>query len=188
MRRSGGVPSALLAAVLFGVSAPFAKLLLRTETPQLLAGLLYAGSGVGLLAVWLARRTRDTTNEAPLTKADAPWLAGAIAAGGVMGPLLLMMGLSRTPASAASLMFLFPLSVEWLVVVRFVQGLGFAAAEIEIGQPDRDAGGDKQEAADAEIQPEVHVVMRVPGGRGGFVGRGGRGFGAVIVGLAHGLD
>ena len=119
MRRPGGVPSALLAAVLFGVSAPFAKLLLRTETPQLLAGLLYAGSGVGLLAVWLARRTRDTTNEAPLTKADAPWLAGAIAAGGVMGPLLLMMGLSRTPASAASLLLnlegVFTALLAWFV-------------------------------------------------------------------------
>jgi MFS family permease len=31
-------------------------------------------------------------------------------------------------ASAASLMFLLPLSVEWLVVARFLQGLGFAAA------------------------------------------------------------
>jgi DHA1 family multidrug resistance protein-like MFS transporter len=31
-------------------------------------------------------------------------------------------------AAAASLMFLLPLPVEWLVVVRFIQGLGFAAA------------------------------------------------------------
>lgn len=119
MKRPGGVPSALLAAVLFGTSAPFAKLLLRAETPQLLAGLLYAGSGLGLLVVWLSRRSRDTTNEAPLTRADAPWLAGAIAAGGVLGPLLLMTGLSRTPASATSLLLnlegVFTALLAWFV-------------------------------------------------------------------------
>jgi Permeases of the drug/metabolite transporter (DMT) superfamily len=119
MKRPGGVPSALLAAVLFGVSAPFAKLLLRTETSQLLAGLLYLGSGLGLLAVWLVRRKRDTTNEAQLRRADTPWLAGAIAAGGVMGPLLLMTGLSRAPASAASLLLnlegVFTALLAWFV-------------------------------------------------------------------------
>jgi drug/metabolite transporter (DMT)-like permease len=93
---------ALLAAALFGLSAPLAKLLLGRTTPQLLAGLLYLGSGVGLFAVWLIRR--GGSREAPLTRRDAPWLAGAIAFGGVAGPLLLMIGLTRTPASAASLL------------------------------------------------------------------------------------
>ena len=39
-----------------------------------------------------------------------------------------MMVVGLLVAAAASLMFLLPLSVEWLVVVRFLQGLGFAAA------------------------------------------------------------
>lgn len=99
-----GVGMALLAAALFGISAPLAKLLLGQTTPQLLAGLLYLGSGVGLLAVWLIRRARPAAREAPLTLRDAPWIAGAIAAGGVAGPLLLMVGLTRTPAAAASLL------------------------------------------------------------------------------------
>jgi drug/metabolite transporter (DMT)-like permease len=97
-----GVGLALLAAVLFGLSAPFAKLLLGRTTPQLLAGLLYLGSGLGLLAVWLVRR--GGSREAPLSRRDAPWLAGAIAFGGVVGPLLLLIGLARTPAAAASLL------------------------------------------------------------------------------------
>ena len=105
--------------MLFGISAPFAKLLLRDSTPQLLAGLLYAGSGLGLLAVWLVRRTRAASNEAPLARADAPWLAGAIAMGGVLGPLLLMSGLSRTPASATSLLLnlegVFTALLAWFV-------------------------------------------------------------------------
>jgi drug/metabolite transporter (DMT)-like permease len=98
----------LLAAVLFGLSAPLAKGLLRDAAPQLLAGLLYLGSGSGLLAVWLVRRGRAAGRaEAPLGRRDVPWLAGAIAAGGVLGPLLLMLGLARTPASSASLLLNF---------------------------------------------------------------------------------
>ena len=100
-RLDRGVLLALAAALLFGVSAPFAKLLLRDAAPQLLAGLLYLGSGAGLALVWLLRRA---PREAPLTGRDAPWLAGAIVFGGVLGPLLLMAGLARTPASSASLL------------------------------------------------------------------------------------
>src|SRR5919199_3259559 len=101
-----GIGLALTAALLFGVSAPFAKLLLRGAAPQLLAGLLYLGSGAGLLLAWLGRRreSRSASREAPLTRRDLPWLAGAIAFGGVLGPLLLMVGLTRMPAASASLL------------------------------------------------------------------------------------
>jgi drug/metabolite transporter (DMT)-like permease len=98
-----GVNLAVSAAVLFGLGTPFAKLLLGRTTPQLLAGMLYLGSGVGLLLVWSTRRG-GAPNEAPLAHRDAPWLAGAIVSGGVLGPLLLMLGLIRTPASTASLL------------------------------------------------------------------------------------
>ncbi|MDP9361139.1 MAG: DMT family transporter [Acidobacteriota bacterium] len=102
---SGGIAMALVAAVLFGASAPFAKLLLASSPPQLLAGLLYLGSGIGLGVVWLRRRrSTEVARETPLTKRDVPALAGAIAFGGAIGPVLLMIGLSRTPASAASLL------------------------------------------------------------------------------------
>ena len=42
--------------------------------------------------------------ETPLGRPDWPWLAGAIVAGGVIGPVLLMAGLARTDAAAASLL------------------------------------------------------------------------------------
>jgi len=42
-----GVSFAVLAAVLFGASTPFSKILLSKTEPVLLAGLLYLGSGVG---------------------------------------------------------------------------------------------------------------------------------------------
>ena len=45
-----GVGEALLSAVLFGASAPLAKLLLPQVSPMLMAGLLYLGSGAGQTA------------------------------------------------------------------------------------------------------------------------------------------
>ena len=104
-RAPRGVRVALLAAVLFGVSTPLAKALLGDLAPQVLAGLLYLGSGMGLGPFWLARRRRGgAAVEAWIVQRDLPWLAGAIAFGGVLAPVLLMAGLSRTPASTASLL------------------------------------------------------------------------------------
>jgi drug/metabolite transporter (DMT)-like permease len=99
-----GVVLALVAATLFGLSAVFSKLALRDVTPQLLAGLLYVGSGTGLTLLWLGRRFFAPTTETPLGRRDVPWLAGSIAAGGVIAPLLLMAGLAHTTASAGSLL------------------------------------------------------------------------------------
>ncbi len=47
---------AIIAAALFGASAPLSKLLLGEIPPLQLAGLLYLGSGIGLL-VWFSLRT-----------------------------------------------------------------------------------------------------------------------------------
>ncbi len=101
-----GVAYALAAAALFGASTPFAKLLVGQVEPILLAGLLYLGSGCGLFAWRLLqiRRHQHTSSEAPLQRADLPWLAGAVFFGGVIGPVLLMTGLAVTPASTASLL------------------------------------------------------------------------------------
>ena len=101
-----GIGAALLAALLFGASTPLAKLLVADVSPILLAGLLYAGSGLGLGTWLLLRRVRarHASAEASLQRRDVPWLSGAILFGGVLGPILLMVGLSSTPASAASLL------------------------------------------------------------------------------------
>ncbi len=98
--RNAGVQAALWAAVLFGASAPVAKLLLGEVSPWLLAGLLYVGAGVGMGA-W--RRVRRAPR-VHLPRRDVPWLVGAVGAGGVAGPVLLMVGLSSMPASGASLL------------------------------------------------------------------------------------
>jgi len=100
-----GIASALAAAALFGASTPFAKLLLGEVSPLVLAAALYLGSGLGL-AAWLALRSLLPGREpvAPIQPRDWPWLAAAIAAGGVAGPILLVLGLARSDASSASLL------------------------------------------------------------------------------------
>src|SRR5213075_1701563 len=92
-----GIGYALASAALFGASTPIAKILLPGAQPELLAGLLYLGSGMGLGIYWLLRP--NSMREARLTGPDIPWLAGAVLAGGVIGPLLLMWGLTSSPAS-----------------------------------------------------------------------------------------
>ena len=111
---------ALFAAALFGASTPFAKLLLGRTQPILLAALLYLGSGIGL-SVWLILRsfTRQQLREASLKLNDLPWLASAILFGGVIGPVLLLLGLSLTPASSASLLLnlegVFTATIAWFI-------------------------------------------------------------------------
>jgi drug/metabolite transporter (DMT)-like permease len=112
---------ALIAAALFGASAPLAKLLLNQLPPILLAALLYLGSGVGLSVwLWLRRiKSAEKSIEARLSRQDLPWLGSAILAGGILGPILLLVGLRLTPASSASLLLnlegVFTALLAWFV-------------------------------------------------------------------------
>jgi drug/metabolite transporter (DMT)-like permease len=102
-----GVVYALLAAALFGASTPLSKMLLGQVAPVTLAGVLYFGSGIGLLACFIVRaifHRKAKRTSVPLRAQDAPWLLAAIAVGGIAGPVLLMIGLSLIQASSASLL------------------------------------------------------------------------------------
>jgi drug/metabolite transporter (DMT)-like permease len=111
-----GVPLALGSAALFGATPPLSSMMIGSVNPFLLAGLLYFGAGIGLL---IYRVIKGASQEARLTRKDWPWLALAIATGGIAGPVLLMMGLSLTTASTASLLLnlegLATMAIAWLV-------------------------------------------------------------------------
>jgi drug/metabolite transporter (DMT)-like permease len=117
----------LTAAVLFGLSAPAAKLLLGTIEPVTLAGLLYLGCGSGLAAmrvlggVWGVRQAR----EARLARADYKWLAGATLAGGVAAPIMMMASLRHTTAAIASLLLNFEgVATVLIAAVLFREAVG----------------------------------------------------------------
>ncbi|MFQ6594558.1 MULTISPECIES: DMT family transporter [Pseudomonas] len=108
---------ALAAAALFGASTPLAKSLGLGLSPTLLAGLLYLGSGIGLAGV---RCMRDRGwKPSGLAPSEWPWLLGAIVFGGILGPVALMFGLTRTAGATASLMLnlesVLTAVIAWLV-------------------------------------------------------------------------
>ena len=115
---------ALGAALLFGASTPLAKLLVGDMPPLLLAGLLYLGSGLGLGALLWARRLWQrrqggTPQALSIPRAELPWLLGAILFGGLLGPALLMFGLTLTSGASAALLLnvegVLTAVIAWLV-------------------------------------------------------------------------
>jgi drug/metabolite transporter (DMT)-like permease len=129
-----GVPAALGAALLFGASTPLAKLLLGETSPWLLAGLLYLGSGFGLAVMWIGMRAERVR----LAPGEARWLVGAVLSGGMLGPVLLMWGLSGMPASGAALLLnaeaVFTPLIAWFVFrENFDRRIAFGMALIVAG-------------------------------------------------------
>jgi drug/metabolite transporter (DMT)-like permease len=127
--RSANIPyilQALLAAVLFGASAPLSKLLLGDVPPVFMAAFLYLGSGTGITLIKLLQGARPgSQREARLERADLLWLAGAIISGGIAAPIVLMFGLQNTPASTASLLLNFEgVSTTFIALLVFKEAIG----------------------------------------------------------------
>ena len=142
---------ALAAAMLFGASTPAAKAIIPGVHPLMLAGLLYLGSGLGLTIVKLAGRQSG----ARLTRTDLPWLAATVFFGGALGPALLMVGLTSTTGSTASLLLtlegVFTAVLAWIVFREpFNRRVGLGMASIFAGA--------------------VLLALRGPSGHAGLVG------------------
>jgi drug/metabolite transporter (DMT)-like permease len=157
-----GALYALLAAALFGASAPLAKRLLPDVGPVLLAGLLYLGAGVGLSVYRLLRPRRSA--EAALRRADLAPLAGVVALGGVAGPVLMLVGLGRLSGVAGALLLNLegPLTAM-VAVLLFREHLGRRAA-----------------LATALVVAGAVVLGYRPGAIGGGA-EGGSGLGALAI-------
>ncbi|MEP7291580.1 MAG: DMT family transporter [Chloroflexota bacterium] len=107
---------ALLAAALFGASAPLAKLLLGEIEPIMLAAFLYLGCGIGVF-LYKTLQPSSADAEAQISRSDWKWLAGSVFAGGVAAPILLLISLQSTPASTASLLLNFEGVATTLIAV-----------------------------------------------------------------------
>jgi len=140
-----GAMLGLSAAALFGLSTPLAKDLLGAVSPQMLAGLMYLGAGLALGAYGPLRRTSP---EARLRRSDAGTLSTIVLFGGVLGPVLLLVGLTRVTAIVGSLLLNLeaPLTMA-LAVFVFREHLGrralVAAGLIVLGATMLEAGPGK---------------------------------------------
>ena len=132
-----GATYALAAAALFGASTPLARALVGAIDPLWLAGILYAGSGCGLLLV-LAVRQWGTAGPgqrvAPIARGDVHWLVATVVSGGVLAPVAFTFGLRGTSGAAASLLLnletVFTAAIAWFFFrehrsPRVVAGMGF---------------------------------------------------------------
>jgi drug/metabolite transporter (DMT)-like permease len=128
-----GQVAGLIAAVLFGCSAPLISILTSSGSALSIAGLLYAGATVALLTVRLVRGTRAET---PIRPEDWPALGALTLLGGVIGPVALVLGLARLPAASSSLLLnleaVFTLAIAVLLGREHLGRRGLVAAGLTI--------------------------------------------------------
>ncbi|MEN6306460.1 MAG: DMT family transporter [Anaerohalosphaeraceae bacterium] len=119
------ITQAFLASLFFAASAPLAKTLLADIDPVMLAALLYLGCGVGLLVLKTAMHRIKADAEAHLSGTDMPWLLGAILAGGVVAPIVLLYSLRNTSAATASLLLNFEgVATSVIAAIMFREAIG----------------------------------------------------------------
>jgi len=95
---------AILAASLYGISAPVSKLLLVELSPTFMAALLYLGAGFGMLMVNVIKIIfKRERLEARMTRRELPYVISMILLD-IAAPIFLMLGLTLTTSSTASLL------------------------------------------------------------------------------------
>ena len=99
------VAAAFLAACLYALSTPCSKVLLADVAPNMMAALLYLGAGMGMAALTGLRTVvrRGPSGEAPLERADLPYVVAMVLLD-VAAPILLMAGLATAAAENVSLL------------------------------------------------------------------------------------
>lgn len=108
---------AILAALLYGMSAPLSKLLLVEIAPTLMAALLYLGAGIGMLAINILKiAAKKEQLEARITMKEMPFVIGMIILD-IMAPIFLMLGLTLTSSANASLLNNFEIVATSLIAL-----------------------------------------------------------------------
>ena len=110
---------AILAAIFYGLGAPFSKGLLEHLSPYLLSSLLYFGAGIGMsLIVLFNKKQRAVPLSKSFGKKDIIYIVLMIILD-IIAPILLMLGLLSTNASTASLLNNFEIVFTSLIAMIF---------------------------------------------------------------------
>jgi len=114
-----GAVYALSSAALFGASTPAAKLLLRDLSPLMLSVPLNLGAAIALSAYRFLPAFES--REAQITRRDLPPICGVIFFGGIVGPILMLLGLPRLSALTGSLLLNFEGPFTALIAVGLMR-------------------------------------------------------------------
>ena len=104
---------AVLAAALYALNSPLSKLLLSSVSPEMMAGFLYLGAGIGMFVMHVFRRN---SNEKPLSKRDLPYTILMVLLD-IAAPILMMTGLKSATAANASLLNNFEIVATSLIAL-----------------------------------------------------------------------
>lgn len=116
-RKLKAVSYAILAALLYGISSPVSKVLLVEIPPTLMAALLYLGAGIGMVVINLYNvLSRREQLEARMTVKEMPYILGMILLD-IAAPIFLMIGLTLTTSSNASLLNNFEIVATSLIAL-----------------------------------------------------------------------
>ncbi len=100
LSRTHAIAVTLASAALFGFATPAVKPFIAGVEPQLAAGVLYLGMGLGLAGRYAARGFPRPGIE----RSELGWLALSLVCGGVAAPWLIFWGLAHGTATATSLL------------------------------------------------------------------------------------
>ena len=110
---------AILAAALYALSAPFAKMLLLKMPPMMTAAFLYIGAGLGMLIIgFISKIHKIERTESRLTRKELPYTIAMVALD-IAAPIFLMLGLTMTTAANASLLNNFEI-VATAIIALFI--------------------------------------------------------------------
>lgn len=111
MSHHWGYVSAIVSAMLFGVSSTLNKVALENVNPTVIAGLIYFIAGVFLFGVHFTPLSKkmltalgSAETETKITNKDFSTLSFVVLCGSIIAPLLLLNGLSQTTAINSSLL------------------------------------------------------------------------------------
>ena len=116
-RKTKAIFFAILAAALYGISAPVSKLLLKEIPPALMAALLYLGAGFGMLIIHIFKSLQHQKKaEASITAQELPYILGMIFLD-IAAPILLMLGLTYTTSANVALLNNFEIVATSLIAL-----------------------------------------------------------------------
>lgn len=117
MKQFKAISFAVMAAMLYAISSPLSKLLLKEVPPALMASFLYLGAGLGMSIIgFIKNKKYKKKTDAMLTKKELPFIIGMVVLD-IAASIFLMIGLNKTTSANVSLLNNFEIAATSLIAL-----------------------------------------------------------------------